>query len=145
MATGFYDFVIVIRDNGRNRSMAIDLESSLTKWLADNTTEKDLILTPYYSMSEVTLSGCMMYMGWPYYPWSAGYDTNYRGQKAKEMYTTYDTENLRQLVEEEGIDYIIFENGLDLDGEPGHEETIAEAYQLVYTSDNGMQRIYKTT
>ena len=49
-------------------------------------TSEDLLLTPEYSMSEVTMSGVMMYCGWPYYAWSAGYNTNYRAGVATEMY-----------------------------------------------------------
>ena len=51
------------------------MNSALTDWLAENLTSEDLILTPEYSINEVTMAGVMMYMGWPYYAWSAGYDT----------------------------------------------------------------------
>ncbi len=141
-ATGVYEFVLIVRNNGENHRIGANLESKTLAWLAENTTEKELLLTPRYSLSDVTLSGCMMYLGWPYYAWSAGYDTDYRGRLAVEMYTTEDDELLRSLVEQEGIDYIIFEEGMDFDGIAAREDTIARCYQNVYSSDDGRLRIY---
>ena len=81
--TGIYDFVVIVRDNGPGRRVTVNMNSALTDWLAENLTSKDLVLTPEYSMNEVTMSGIMMYMGWPYYAWSAGYDTYSRADIAK--------------------------------------------------------------
>ena len=141
-ATGAYEFVLIVRNNGDHHRISTELDSQTMSWLAKNTTEKDLLLTPRYSLSEVTLSGCMMYLGWPYYAWSAGYDTDYRGRLAVEMYTTEDDRVLRENVEHEGIDYIIYEIGMDFDGISAREDTIARCYQNVYSSDDGRIRIY---
>ena len=43
----------------------------------------------------------MMYCGWPYYAWSAGYDTALRGERALAMYTTDDPELLDALTGQE--------------------------------------------
>ena len=86
--TGIYDFVVILKDNDPGHRVTVNMDSALTRWLADNLTHDDLILTPEYSVNEVTMSGVMMYMGWPYYAWSAGYDTYSRADKAKIIYTT---------------------------------------------------------
>ena len=70
--------------------MTVNMESSLTDWLSANLKKNDLLLTPEYTMNEVTMSGAMLYCGWPYYAWSAGYDTGYRAGQAVLMYTTDD-------------------------------------------------------
>lgn len=144
-ATGAYDFVIICRDNGDSRSLTVNLRSDVTAWLVEHTTEKDLLLTPEYSMNEVTLSGRMLYLGWPYYAWSAGYDTDARLEEADIMYGTHDGAELRETVRKEGITYILYEDGMTLDGCEPHEDTIAETFALVYTSEDGRVRIYKTT
>lgn len=141
--TGFYDFVVIVKDNGDSHSVVVDMNSDVTAWLEENTTEKDLVLTPADSLSDITLSGCMMYYGWPYYAWSAGYDTDYRLAKAQIMYGTWDPDELRQTAKEEKIDFIIYEDGMTIDGIEPHEETIRAIYPLVYTSDAGNLRIYK--
>ena len=143
-ATGLYDFVIILRNNGPGRRVAVNMESELTSWLSEKLTSEDLILTPEYSMSEITMSGVMMYCGWPYYAWSAGYDTNYRAGIATEMYTTGDKERLKALAQQEGITYILYQEGMTFEEKNCREDTIAAVYPLVYQSEDGRIRIYET-
>ena len=94
--TGIYDFVVIIRNNGPGHRVSVNMNSDLTDWLEEHLTHEDLILTPEYSINEVTMSGVMMYMGWPYYAWSAGYDTYYRAAQAKTIYSTINKEELKK-------------------------------------------------
>ena len=111
----------------------------------ENLEKNDLLLTPEYSMNEVTMSGAMLYCGWPYYAWSAGYDTNYRAAQAVTIYTTSDSETLKKTVQQEKITYILFEEGSEFEQQECREETIAAAYEKVYETQDGRIRIYKTT
>lgn len=142
--TGIYDFVIIVRDNGPGHRVTVNTNSSLTDWLAQNLDSRDLILTPEYSISEVTMAGVMMYLGWPYYAWSAGYDTYDRAEKAKEIYTFQEPERVKSLVRQEGITYILFEEGMTFEGETCIETTIKSVYRLVYQSEDRRIRIYET-
>ena len=142
--TGIYDFVIIVRDNGPGHRVTVNTNSSLTDWLAENLDSRDLILTPEYSISEVTMAGVMMYLGWPYYAWSAGYDTYDRAEKAKEIYTSQEPERVKSLVRQEGITYILFEEGMTFEGETCIETTIKSVYRLVYQSEDRRIRIYET-
>ena len=121
----------------------MNLESSLTDWLVENLDSSDLILTPEYSMNEVTMAGVMLYCGWPYYAWSAGYDTYYRAGIATEIYTTPDAKTLKSLTEQEGITYILFQEGMTFEEQECREDVISEVYPLVFTSDDGRIRIYE--
>ena len=121
------------------------MESSLTDWLSANLKKNDLLLTPEYTMNEVTMSGAMLYCGWPYYAWSAGYDTGYRAGQAVLMYTTDDPEVLKAAVKQEKITYILFEEDMEFEQQECREETIAAAYEKVYETQDGRIRIYKTT
>lgn len=141
--TGVYDMWIIFRNNGPGHRVSVNLDSELTEWLAENLDHKDLILTPEYSISEVTMSGVMMYLGWPYYAWSAGYDTYGRAEKAREIYTSQDTEAVRRLVQQEKITYILFEEGMTFEGEYGVEDTIKAMYPRVYQSEDRRIRIYE--
>lgn len=143
-ATGVYDFVVIVKNNGTGHRYAVNLESSLTDWLEENLTSKDLILTPEYSISEVTMSGVMMYLGWPYYAWSAGYDTYYRAECAKKIYSTVLPSELKGIVEQENIAYILYEQDMELEGMKCREDVIADTYPLVYESEDGRVRIYET-
>ena len=143
-ATGIYDFVVILRNNGPGHRVTVNMESTLTDWLAEHLDSGDLLLTPEYSMSETTMSGVMMYLGWPYYAWSAGYDTYGRAQKAVEIYTSEDPAAVDKLVKEEKITYILFEEGMEFEGAVCREDTIRELYTMVYQSDDGRIRIYET-
>ena len=143
-ATGIYDYVIILRDNDSAHRMTVNMESSLTDWLSANLKKNDLLLTPEYTMNEVTMSGAMLYCGWPYYAWSAGYDTSYRAGQAVLMYTTDDPEVLKAAVKQEKITYILFEEDMEFEQQECHEDIIRETYPLVYTSEDGRIRIYET-
>ena len=143
-ATGIYDYVIILRDNDSAHRMTVNMESSLTDWLSANLKKNDLLLTPEYTMNEVTMSGAMLYCGWPYYAWSAGYDTGYRASQAVLMYTTDDPELLKATVKQEKITYILFEEDMEFEQQECREDIIRETYPLVYTSEDGRIRIYET-
>lgn len=142
--TGIYDYVIILRDNDSGHRMTVNMNSDLTDWLSENLHKDDLLLTPEYTMNEVTMSGVMLYCGWPYYAWSAGYDTYYRADQAVTVYTTDDQDILRETVEQEKITYILFEDGMSFESQECREDIIRETYPLVYTSEDGRIRIYET-
>lgn len=143
--TGIYDFAIIVKGNGPGRRVAVNMNSDLTRWLEENLEKNDLLLTPEYSMNEVTMSGAMLYCGWPYYAWSAGYDTNYRAAQAVTIYTTTDSEELKRVVNQEKITYILFEEGSEFEQQQCVEDTIAATYEKVYETEDGRIRIYKTS
>lgn len=143
--TGVYDFVVILKGNGYGHRIAINMNSELTAWLAENLDKNDLLLTPEYSINEVTMSGVMLYCGWPYYAWSAGYDTYYRAAQAVTIYTTSDSELLKNLVKQEKITYILYEEDSQFEGQDCREDVIAENYELVYENPGGSIRIYKTS
>ena len=144
-ATGIYDFVVIVKGNGPGRRVTVNMESELTQWLEAHLEKNDLILTPEYSMNEVTMSGAMLYCGWPYYAWSAGYDTNYRAAQAVTIYTTSDREELKDVVKREKITYILFEEGSEFEQQQCREDVIVDVYEMVYETGDGRIRIYKTT
>ena len=139
--TGVYDFVIILRNNGPGRRVFVNLDSTLTDWLCENLDHEDLLLTPEYSVNEVTMSGVMLYMGWPYYAWSAGYDTYGR---AETIYSSTDKEQIKELVKEEKITYILYEEDMEYEGMECREDVIAATFPLEYQSDDRRIRIYET-
>ena len=142
--TGIYDYVIILRDNDSGHRVTVNMNSDLTEWLSENLHKDDLLLTPEYTMNEVTMAGVMLYCGWPYYAWSAGYDTYYRAEQAVTIYTTDYQNVLKETVKQEKITYILFEDGMSFESQECREDIIRETYPLVYTSEDGRIRIYET-
>lgn len=143
-ATGVYDFVVILKDNDRAHRVSVNLNSELTMWLKEHLDKDDLLLTPEYSMNEVTMSGAMLYLGWPYYAWSAGYDTYYRADKAVEIYKETDDRALKALVKEEKITYILYEEGMEFEGHDCRVDAIARNFPELYRTKDGRIRIYGT-
>lgn len=131
-ATGVYDLLTI--HNANKSTISINMDSNLTSWLKSNTTEDDIILTGQDSMSEVTLSGAMLYSGWPYYAWSAGYDTDDRAETAIKIYTSSNQQEVAYLVESEQINYILYEKGMKYDNYNCSDETIKKLYDCVYSN-----------
>lgn len=138
-ATGAYDLLTIY--NADKRALKIDMGSGLTEWLKENVKENDLVLTGEESMSEITLSGIMLYNGWPYYAWSAGYDTDTRAANAVEIYSSKDKEKVKKLVKKEGIDYIIYKDGMTYEEHECSDEVIKKIYKCVF--EEGKTRVYK--
>ena len=85
-----------------------------------------------------------MYLGWPYYAWSAGYDTYGRAAQAKAIYSCTDPDGLKNLVQQAGISHILYEEGMKFEETECREDLIAQAYPLIYTSEDGRIRVYGT-
>ena len=127
-STGLYDMITIY--NADKSTLNIDTESHLTKWLKENVKENDIVLVNQDSMTEVSLSGVMMYNGWPYYAWSAGYDTDKRDAMVNKIYSEKNPEKLRILLKNEHIKYIVIDEFDERDS-----STIKDNLECVYKND----------
>ena len=145
-ATGIYDLTTVMKRN--ENYLVFSYEDPVTNWIAENATTEDIFLTPYYSLNNVVMGGAMLYYGWPYYAWSAGYDTYYRDIQVKRMYEAASPEELDYLIQENNIRYIIVDHDCRTSSEYDVREDIIEAtYETVFEHDydDWMVRIFDTT
>lgn len=145
--TGVFEYVIVERRNAKQNNLVFSLRDPVTMWLKENADSDDVILSSWYSLNRVVLGGGMLYYGWPYYAWSAGYDTGYREQMVARMYSARTPETLDSYVRGENIRFII----VDRDARENtsyqvREDVIAAAYEAVYTEgeDDWKFTIYDT-
>jgi len=133
-STGIYDFATVIKKNTPESAIVLDLDDPLTDWINKNSDSNDIFLTSNYTINQVVLGGAMLYEGWPYYPWSAGYDTDLRTQKVAVMYEAQDVETLKTLVENNNIRFIIVDHDNRVSEDyVVNESNIAAAFECVYS------------
>lgn len=145
-ATGIYDLTTVVKRN--ENYLIFSYDDPVTNWIAENATCDDIFLTPYYSLNNVVMGGAMLYYGWPYYAWSAGYDTYTREANVREMYEASSVEELDALIKEYNIRYIIVDHDCRTSSEYDvREDVIEAAYETVFEQDTGawMVRIFDTT
>lgn len=145
-ATGVYDLTTVVKRN--ENYLVFSYDDPVTNWITENATCDDIFLTPYYSLNNVVMGGAMLYYGWPYYAWSAGYDTYSRDREVKKMYEASSVSQLDALIEEHNIRYIIVDHDCRTSSEYDvREDVIEAAYEAVFEHDTGdwMVRIFDTT
>ena len=127
--------------------VTVNMDSALTRVAGrESDDHDDLILTPEYSINEVTMSGVMMYMGWPYYAWSAGYDTYSRADIAKIIYTVQQMKRLMKTTCKAGKNHLYFISRMEWNMKERNAEKIRlqRHFRLVYQSEDGRIRIYET-
>jgi hypothetical protein len=100
-------------------------------------------------LNDYVLGGAMLYFGWPYYAWSAGYQTTEREPSVYAMYTAQTPEELRELVKKHGIRFIVLDDDirareeLQVEGQSIiNEQNIINTFGLVF--NNGETQIFDT-
>ena len=145
--TGIFEYLVVLNRNQKQNNLAFDTKDAVTAWIRENATAQDIFLTSNYALNNVVLGGAMLYNGWQYFGWSAGYDTAYRNIQVKRMYEAESSQELEELVNENHIRYIIvdFDNRTSEDYEV-REDVIASTYEAAYTQgeDEWKFTIYDT-
>lgn len=116
------------------------------KWIKDNTPGNSVFLNSQYLYDSASLAGRKIFLGWPYFPWSAGYDTNTRGDELKQILSSTDKKNACILLSENKIDYleIKVENVIADSNYPNVSKLFKEKFIPVYRNSAGNYFIYKT-
>ncbi len=144
-ATGIYDLTIVMKRN--ENYLVFSYDDPVTNWVIEHADSDDIFLTPYYSLNNIVMGGAMLYYGWPYYAWSAGYDTSERDFNVRRMYEADSVEELKQWIEEYDIRYIVVDFECRTSSEyVVREDIIEQAYEVVFEHDTGdwQVRIFDT-
>ena len=145
-ATGLYDLRTVVRKNDiqKGRYLVMREDDPITQWVAENATSQDIFLSSYYSLNNFVMGGAMLYYGWPYYAWSAGYDTESRQEYVRQMYEATSSVELMELVLEHNIRFIVVDDDARTSEEFDIKEPVIKlTYECVF--DNGSTQIYDTT
>ena len=149
--TGLYDFTTVVKKNASfaGYTSRISENSDICRFVMEHSDSKDIWLTDWYSLNDYVLGGAMLYFGWPYYAWSAGYQTTEREPSVYAMYTAQTPEELRELVKKHGIRFIVLDDDirareeLQVEGQSIiNEQNIINTFGLVF--NNGETQIFDT-
>ncbi len=106
--TGVIDFFPILNDS---YMIVKDIPNNKAATFINQSTPKNSVfLNSSFLYHPASIAGRKIFMGWPYFPWSVGYDTNKRGVEFNLMYTSYDKELVCSLLRKNNIDYITTEN-----------------------------------
>ncbi|MBW1862040.1 MAG: hypothetical protein JRJ02_06665, partial [Deltaproteobacteria bacterium] len=108
--SGVIDFM-VIRNNRLIDVPGRD-EIEVVEWIKKNTPKDAIFLNSRYIFHPASLAGRKIFLGWPYFVWSAGYDTNKRYKILEQIYTSRDFPEICSLLRENNISHISLEEKL---------------------------------
>jgi len=91
------DTKIVLADYKNNPDIA---------WIMKNTNPKSVFLTTQYLYDSSSIAGRKIYLGWPYFPWSSGYDTQKRSDGIKNFFHETNFFLICSFLKNNHIDYV---------------------------------------
>jgi hypothetical protein len=101
---GLLDLFPIINDNKHfHKDIQLNEES---KWIVDNTDRKSTFLPLTYENESIRVTGRSIFMGWPYFAWSLGYDTFSRDALVKNMFEQLNKDEFCVFADENNLDYI---------------------------------------
>ena len=78
-------------------------------WIKENTPPDSIFLNSSYLYHPASLAGRKIFLGWPYFSWSAGYNTNKKDQLAKQIWTNDNKKEVCFLLRKNNIYGVILE------------------------------------
>lgn len=120
----FNDGMIVINDIHKNETAT---------FIKNNTPSDAVFLNAMFLFDPASLAGRKIYLGWPYFSWSAGYDTDTRFRTMKLILGGNDKRTICTMLYEEGITYIEIKD-------PSPIENVIINYQFF---EHNFVRVYK--
>jgi len=101
---GIIDFFPIYNDH----KISIDdyRKNPDANWILNNTPSNSVFLNSTYLYHPASLVGRKIFLGWPYFAWSQGYNTNSRGEIMKEILAAKDKSKACKLLEKNNINYI---------------------------------------
>jgi hypothetical protein len=140
--SGLLDFVPIAK---MDMIQIADVEKDeRARFFAEHTERDAVVLTSGMLYTAPSIAGRKIFIGWPYFTMSAGYDTNARMAIRREIYATPDVHVVCGLLEKHDIDWVELENiPEDRDRPPIDVAFFASHYQPEYGSNSGYA-VYST-
>ncbi|MEQ1558889.1 MAG: hypothetical protein ABL933_08125 [Methyloglobulus sp.] len=140
--TGWVDLLTLYNMNKNDVTIAMD--DPVTLWASKNSNPRDIFLTDWEVLHPVQFAGRPIYFGWPYYAWSAGYDTDTRGEKMKSIYQANSAQEVLDMSHAEGIRFIVIDDAVRNSKEYGvNEPLIIQTLPLVFSHEKNHTLIFK--
>ncbi|OGG11443.1 hypothetical protein A2Z00_05685 [Candidatus Gottesmanbacteria bacterium RBG_13_45_10] len=105
--TGVIDFFVIANDT---QGSVVDIPTNeVATWIQRNTPPDTVFLNSSYLYHPASIAGRKIFLGWPYFAWSAGYPVN-RMPIMKTMYESRSKSQLCRLLSQYHISYVTVEN-----------------------------------
>jgi hypothetical protein len=126
------------------KTVAFNLNDPMLKWAEQHTGPKDIFLTHTYVGHPLLLAGRKIFYGWPYFAWSAGYNTGEREPLVRSIYGSTDARQLKRLARQYQIKYILInDDNRSSDQYTLNEPLIQRTFTKVYEDAPTRNAIYR--
>jgi len=82
-------------------------------WIKNNTPPDSTFLNSSYLYHPASLAGRLIFLGWPYFPWAGGLDSDERVRIMRNIYENRNPQEICRLLKENKIDYFTVEDVLN--------------------------------
>jgi len=116
--------------------------NEIEQFIINNTPKDSVFVNASYIYDPASLAGRKILLGWPYFSWSAGYDTDRRLKTLKDILQSSDLAQACSLLKTEGIDYIEIQNPTPIEGVEINYDFFEKNFKEIYFSQEGNILIY---
>jgi len=138
--SGIIDFFPIANDT---HSVLQDIpQNEIAIWIQNNTPKNAVFLNSSYFFHPASIAGRKIFMGWPYFTWSAGYNSNTRAQEIKLLYETQNHIIFCTLIQKHHISYITYQTTNDISEIHFSKDILASHAKKIYQDSTDTYEIY---
>jgi hypothetical protein len=108
-------------------------------WIIKNTSKDSVFLNSNYIYNPASIAGRKIFLGWPYFSWSLGYNTNDRDLLSHKLFIGQSIKFECKIFKQNKIKYIIIQNKNDI---PVNKEFFDSTFNKVYENNTTTTKIY---
>jgi hypothetical protein len=129
----FNDYHMEISDAPNNK---------IVSFIKESTPKDSVFLNASFLYDPASLAGRKIYLGWPYFAWSAGYETSKRHETIRNIMSSSSKSNACNMLESENIDYVEIQNPTHLEDVSINYSFFEENFIRIYFDDSRNISIY---
>jgi len=138
--SGIIDFFPVYNDEVKTLQ---DIPANnVATWIKDNTPPDAIFLNSSYFFHPASIAGRKILLGWPYFSWSAGYNTDTRWSDMKTLYETTNPTLFCHLISKYHVSYISYQKP-EVDNIHPNITMLESQAEPVFTGQENTYFIYK--
>lgn len=133
--SGIIDFFPIVNDS---KIILPDFPNNKTAaWIKENTPPESVFLNHTYFFAPESIAGRKVFLGWPYFAWSAGHDTSDRGKTRELLFSSESKKEICQLLKQNNLSYIEVNKSLLNDPDnPPISSIFQDEFYLEYKNEN---------
>jgi len=140
LLSGIIDFFPIYNDS--KLALTDYPNSEDIKWIMKNTPTNATILNTTYLYDTASIAGRRIFLGWPYFPWSAGFDTTKRSNQIKQFFMLQNRTDICIFLTINKLDYLSLTTPTE--DFPFNSIFWDQHFSPQYTNPQTNLRIYKT-